>query len=267
MASQNVTDRSPTSLDWRRLQAQWDVQQEGYMPDREERFTAMLDVVEAWCGPSPRILDLAAGTGSITRRALQRWPAATSVLVDADPALLAIAAATFAEDVRVTVRPANLASPEWLGQSGLSGGRPFDAVLTATALHWLTPDRVQALYAEAAGLLGTPGLVANADHIPDDGLGLVTDRLDDVARGRGRVQRERTAALDWDDWWAQLRAIPDLAPLVAERDRLFAHRSGTNHTESDQPVAWHVAALRQAGLPYTGLIWRGLNDAVVVGAR
>ncbi|MFE2387080.1 SAM-dependent methyltransferase, partial [Streptomyces misionensis] len=46
-----------TSTDWRSWQESWDRQQEWYMPDREQRFRVMLDMVEAVVGPAPRVLD------------------------------------------------------------------------------------------------------------------------------------------------------------------------------------------------------------------
>ena len=79
------------AADWQAWQRSWDRQQEWYLPDREERFRAMLDAVEALVGPEPRILDLACGTGSISDRALRRFPGATGTGVDLDPALLVIA--------------------------------------------------------------------------------------------------------------------------------------------------------------------------------
>lgn len=85
-----------TETDWHAWQESWDRQQEWYMPDREERFRVMLDMVEALVGPEPRVLDLACGTGTITARLLARFPKATSTGVDLDPALLTIAEGTFA---------------------------------------------------------------------------------------------------------------------------------------------------------------------------
>ena len=63
------------------------------MPDREERFAAMLDAVEAVAGGrAPRVLDLAGGTGSISLRALRALPRRrATTLVDVDPVLLTIA--------------------------------------------------------------------------------------------------------------------------------------------------------------------------------
>jgi hypothetical protein len=40
-------------MNWESWQQRWDLQQQAYLPDREERFAAMLDAVEAACGPRP----------------------------------------------------------------------------------------------------------------------------------------------------------------------------------------------------------------------
>ncbi len=134
------------TTDWTAWQDSWDRQQEWYMPDREERFRVMLDMVEACVGTAPRVLDLACGTGSITKRLLERFPDATSVGVDLDPALLAIAEGYFAGDGRVRFVRADLTDPGW---TGLLPDGPYDAVLTATALHWLRVGPLAALYGAA----------------------------------------------------------------------------------------------------------------------
>ncbi len=111
-----ITFDEGAGMDWTAWQQRWDAQQQAYLPDREERFTAVLDAVEAGCGRAPRVLDLAGGTGSITRRVLTRFPAATSVVLDVDAALLAIARGSFTGDPRVRVCSADLATPGWLEQ-------------------------------------------------------------------------------------------------------------------------------------------------------
>ncbi|WP_246017449.1 hypothetical protein [Micromonospora pisi] len=66
---------APYVIDPVAWQESWDRQQEGYLPDREERFAALLDTVEAVAaGPGVAVLDLAGGTGSISLRALRRFP-------------------------------------------------------------------------------------------------------------------------------------------------------------------------------------------------
>lgn len=241
-------------------QTSWDRQQEHYMPDREQRFDAMLDLVEAVAGPAPRVLDLAAGTGSITARLLARLPEARSVAVDVDPVLQAIARATFDGDDRARIVTADLADPGWAGAIGESG---FDAVLTATALHWLAPDDLRRVYRDAFGLLRPGGVLVNADHMPDDGLPT-------AAAAMQRLDRERRAAAtaagrpSWESWWEEVRRHPELRDLVAARDRVFA---GSHHRDHTPSVSWHVEALRAAGFGEAGVIWRGGNDAAVTGVR
>jgi len=251
-------------MDWESWQQRWDAQQLAYLPDREERFTAMLDAIEAACGPVPRVLDLAGGTGSITRRLLARLPRARSVVLDVDAALLTIARGTFAHDPRVMVCQADLATRAWRQVLGEPDGS-FDAVLTATALHWLTPERVAGVYTEAAALLRPGGVLGNADHMPDPGLGSMNEGLARVTDLRGTDLRATTGTPDWAGWWEQLRADPVLAGPTRERDEHFGHRAGDSHTESVLTSQWHVDALLAAGCTESGLVWRGLSDAVVLG--
>lgn len=155
---------SARGTDWRSWQESWDRQQEWYMPDREERFRVMLDMVEAVVGPAPRVLDLACGTGSITDRLLKRFPEATSTGVDLDPALLAIARGTFEGDDRVTFVTADLKDPAWAERLPHSS---YDAVLTATALHWLHSEPLAELYGRVGQLVRDGGVFMNADHMID----------------------------------------------------------------------------------------------------
>jgi SAM-dependent methyltransferase len=251
-------------MNWESWQQRWDLQQQAYLPDREERFAAMLDAVEAACGPAPRMLDLAGGTGSITRRLLTRLPRATSVVLDVDAALLTIARGSLGDDPRVQVRQADLATSRWREELAEPDGS-FDAVLTATALHWLDPDRLAGVYSEAAALLRPGGVLINADRMPDPGLGTLDERFEQILSRRTAEQRAGTTIPDWEQWWDELRADPVLAGPTAERDARFAERSGDNHTESLMPSQWHIEALRSAGYVEAGLVWRGLQDAAVLG--
>src|SRR3984957_21138963 len=74
----------------------WDRQQEVYMADREERFPALIDAVEAGAGrPDPLVLDLGCGPGSLSVRLLARLPEANVVAVDADPVTLSLGRAGY----------------------------------------------------------------------------------------------------------------------------------------------------------------------------
>ncbi|GAA4449385.1 class I SAM-dependent methyltransferase [Phytohabitans houttuyneae] len=230
------------------------------MPDREERFAALLDTVDAvTAGRPPRVLDLAGGTGSISLRLLRRFPEASTTLLDLDPVLRHIAAGTLGG--RATVVTADLRAGDWVAALP---HREFDAVLTATALHWLDPTRLAALYGEIREVLRPGGVFVNADHMPDDGLPGLSKRLGERADAQRHARYAAGAALSWADWWDRVAADAELGPLVIERKRLFTEHHSSEWTP---PVSWHVEALRAAGYAEVGLVWRGARDAAVAAVN
>jgi SAM-dependent methyltransferase len=241
-------------------QQSWDRQQEGYMPDRELRLAALVDLVEAVGGSAPRVLDLACGTGSISQRVLARLPAATTVAVDIDPALLSIAEATLRHDDRVRIVRADLGDPAWVAAVG---EQQFDAVVTATALHWLPEAALRRLYRDLLGLVRRGGVVANADE-------MVPGELPQLTQALSALSRRRRAALcedgrpGWDEWWDIAAADPALAEAVVERRRFFG---GDHAAEFSPPADWHVAALAAAGFAEAGIAWRSGSGAIVAGVR
>jgi SAM-dependent methyltransferase len=244
--------------DWQRS---WDRQQEGYIPDREARLGALLDIVEAVGGPSPLVLDLACGTGSITRRVLDRLPEARSVAVDLDPALLSIARGSLGDDPRVRLVRADLTDPGWTAALPEIG---FDAVVTATALHWLPGPALRRLYADLWTVVREGGVVANADEMSEGDLPRLQAALDDLERRR-RADLMADGRPDWDAWWDLAGLDPALSEAVAARQALFG---GVNHpTSFHPPASWHVAALAGAGFVEAGVAWRRGPGAVVAAVR
>src|ERR1700690_3482845 len=100
----------PASPDFAAWLARWDAQQQRHIPDREERFSAMVDALAAFAGPEPRVLALGCGPGPLSRRVVQRLPGATVVAVDADPVLLAIGRGALADRTALTFVDADLRS-------------------------------------------------------------------------------------------------------------------------------------------------------------
>jgi SAM-dependent methyltransferase len=248
-----------TGTDWRAWQESWDRQQEWYMPDREERFRVMLDVVEAVVGPEPRVLDLACGTGSITDRLLRRFPNARSTGVDLDPALLMIAEGTFAGDDRVSFVTADLTAPDWRERLPYDS---YDAVLTATALHWLHTGPLAALYGQLAGVVREGGAFLNADHMVDG----ATPRINEAEAVLRRARRDAAraeGALDWADWWALAAEDPALSAATARRFEIYGE-----HADGDTPsLDWHARALRDAGFAEARGVWASPSDAMVLALR
>lgn len=259
---------SVTAPDWRAWQESWDRQQEWYLPDREERFRVMLDMVEALVGPEPRILDLACGTGSITDRALRRFPRATSTGVDLDPALLTIARGHFAADDRAAFVTADLRDPGWTDRLP---HRSYDVVLTATALHWLPSEALRVLYGQLAGVVRDGGAFLNADHMPGED----TPRIDAAVRAFEHARQERAraeGAQDWVAWWQTAARDEALAAPVAERFKIFGNPAdGPDHAsdvaEAFQPAGRHVATLREAGFGEARAVWCSPSDAMVLALK
>ncbi|WP_431042275.1 class I SAM-dependent methyltransferase [Streptomyces sp. P1-3] len=252
------------AADWGGWQRSWDRQQEWYLPDREERFRVMLDAVEAVVGPRPRVLDLACGTGSISDRLLNRFPQATSTGVDLDPALLTIARGHFAGEPRAEFVTADLRDPDWTARLP---HRRYDAVLTATALHWLGADELRVLYGQLAAVVRDGGIFVNADHMPDES----SPRLNAADRAYRHARQERArreGAQDWADWWRAAAQDPVLADVVAERFGIFGNPADGDHGEDKvYPAAWHMDALRAAGFGEVRTAWCSLTDAAVLALK
>ncbi|MFI7100633.1 class I SAM-dependent methyltransferase [Streptomyces sp. NPDC050161] len=255
-----------TRVDWQSWQDSWDRQQEWYMPDREERFRVMLDMVEALAGPAPAVLDLACGTGSITGRLLKRLPDARSTGVDLDPALLTLARGHFAGDERAEFVTADLTDPAW--RDALPH-RSYDAVVTATALHWLEAEPLRTLYGDIAGVLREGGVFLNADHMADAAAPRINEAV--ASFHTRRKEREQAAgALDWAAWWSALADDPVLAEPARQRfDLLGDPREPAGPQDGDRPTEthWHLETLRASGFAEAGQAWCSPSDALVVGLR
>ncbi|MFI5663678.1 class I SAM-dependent methyltransferase [Streptomyces sp. NPDC051684] len=257
-----------TPLDgWQHWQTSWDRQQEWYMPDREERFRVMIDTVEAVAGTAPRVLDLACGTGSITDRLLRRLPEATVTCVDIDPLLLAIARGHFAGDDRVTFTEADLTDAAWTERLPHTS---YDAVVTATALHWLDTEPLDRLYGDLARLLRDGGIFLNADHMKDESAPRLNAALAALHTDRQTHQRQ-SGSLDWADWWGEAARDPHLADAAVERFALLGdpRQARTDPSHRDRPTAtqWHIDTLLRHGFGEARQVWCSASDALIAALR
>jgi SAM-dependent methyltransferase len=234
----------------------WDLQQEVSLPDREDRFTALIDAVEAGTGrEDPLVLDIGCGPGSLTSRLRDRLPKATVIGIDADPVTLALAAAAH-PDLRF--EDLDLRDPGWSGRLHLD--RPADAAVSTTALHWLPEPELRALYAELAGILKPGGLLLNGDHFQRDQKEEPTlAALDRALREREDLRRFPGGhAESWQGWWEAVAADLALSEHAAERDRRRVEAG--HHGSESGLLATHLDALRAAGFAETGILWqRGDN--------
>jgi SAM-dependent methyltransferase len=249
----------------------WDRQQEVYLANREERFTALIDAVEAGTGRTdPLVIDLGCGPGSLAVRLLRRIPEASVIAVDADPVTLALGAAAYGDIPGLRFLDLDLRSSGWETRLGLEPGRPVDAVASTTALHWLSALELHTLYATVAGLLRPGGLFLDGDQLRlDEVSSPALSRLDRALEDKESRRRfpggHAGRAENWAQWWGAVAADRALAPAAAERERRRVE-SGHHASESTQ-LAVHTGALRSAGFAEIGTLWQRGGDRLLAAVR
>jgi len=243
----------------------WERQQEVSLPDREERFTALIDAVADGTGRAdPLVIDLGCGPGSLSVRLLGRLPQATVVAVDADPVTLTLGRTAYAGRPGLRFAELDLRTPGWAAALGLDA--PADAAVSTTALHWLSEPQLRAVYAELATVLRPGGLLLDGDHLGADAA--ATPAL--AALERALLDRQESRRFpdgddeSWPGWWQAVSADPALARLAAERDRRSVD-SGHHSSSPSSLLATHVDALRAAGFTEIGTLWQRGADRLLCG--
>jgi SAM-dependent methyltransferase len=268
MTEQTELDLS-AARDWI---ARWDRQQEMYLPDREDGFTVLIDAVEAGTRrPDPLVLDLGCGPGSLAVRLLARIPAATVIAVDADPVTLSLGRAAYAGVPGLRFLDIDLRASGWEKELGIESGRELDAVVSTTALHWLTTAELRGLYRVVASLLRPGGLFLDGDHLRLDEtenpeltrLEMVLEETEDRRRFPHGHAGHAGHVEDWRHWWLAVAADPALANAAAERERRTVH----HHGPEGALLAVHTDALRAAGFAEIGTVWQRGSNRLLAAIR
>lgn len=237
----------------------WESQQDRCVPDREERFTVIADVVQEASGrDDPLIVDLGTGPASLAVRLLDRLPGAEVVGVDADPLLLGLARMGHADQHRLRLIEHDIREPGWVEAMALN--RPVDAFVSTTALHWLTGPELAEVYRECAALARPGAAMVNGDHLH---LGAGSARIDSLTRTVTERRAERapeSAGEDWESWWQAATGATELAELVTARGP-----DGVHHIDNPATLEQHVRHLLQAGFSEAGTVWQHGDNHVLVG--
>ena len=224
-----MTTTVPQQVDWQHWLRRWDDQQAGYVPEREERFRAMLDVLETMLPEEFVALDLACGPGSISQRLLQRFPGARCVAADMDPVMLALGqGALGARDGRLRWVDADLGSAGWIETLAEP---QVDAVLSTTALHWLPGAHLIGLYHDLGRLVRPGGVFLNGDNMGFAPAMPTFQRLAQAAEER-QWSDESFAARGIETseaWWDALAKEPSMAPLLASESNGLHRKNDLRH--------------------------------------
>lgn len=247
--------------DWSRLVKSWDKQQEEFIPDREQRFDTILDVVEV-ANPSRRFtaLDLGCGPGALASRILRRFPKARVVAVDYDPVVLTIGKTALKKlGKRVTWIEADLGGKGLL--EALEPHGRFDAAVSSTAIHWLYPDQLRTLYGNLAQVLRRGAVFVNADPFQWDTRALIelAKEIKELRKGNS-TQRWR----GWKNWWREVQKDKFFEELFEIRKTRFPEI----HSKAKiQPLEFHKNALKKAGFRYIDTIYQNMEDRILVAIR
>ena len=205
----------------------YDAERRRLLPCFDAFYGAAIDALGLCERPLGRVLDLGAGTGLLAGAVAQAVPAAELTLLDGAAAMLEQARARLGESARYVAGDLGDALPEG----------PWDAVVSAMAIHHLDDPGKRALFARVRGTLAPGGVFVNAEQVLGE-----TPWLDAVY-----VERHERAA----------RALGATdAEWSAAAQRMSHDRCAT----IDDQLAW----LRDAGFGDVGCLWRDGRFAVLV---
>lgn len=122
------------------------------------RLTAERMLLEALPERVERFLDLGTGDGRLLALVRSHHPHAQGIGLDSSEPMLARAADRFDVNPEIELRRHDLAEP-------LTERGPFDAVVSALAIHHLEDGRKRELFAEVHRLLAPGGVFANLDLV------------------------------------------------------------------------------------------------------
>jgi SAM-dependent methyltransferase len=230
--------------------------QERYLVRRGERFAMIIRMIRATQGTPARVVDLGCGTGSLTEHILEAFPECAVVGLDVDPTMLLLARPRLAKfGDRVKLFECDLRDERW--PECIEG--PVDAVVSATSLHWVSPDALSEVYKQIAGILKPGGIFLNADHVAseDPNIQKSWEEYRQEMRGAESPQDSDT----WDEFFEAYAAA-----LNVSMDRMGEKSIGEwEGIEDGMPLAWHVARLRGCGFVSVDCFWRCNCDAIYGG--
>jgi tRNA (cmo5U34)-methyltransferase len=209
----------------------YDSERRRLVPCFDEFYGAAAELV-ARCHPSaPRILDLGAGTGILSGAIVDRVAPGRLTLLDASADMLQRAATRLARcHPEILVQPLTAELP--------SG--PYEAVVSALAIHHLSDADKRALYARILNVLSPGGIFINAEQ---------------VAGKSSRLQKLfETTHLD-----AARRLGSSDAEIEGAKERMSHDKCAT--------VADQIAWLEQAGYEDSECFFRSFRFAVFGGWR
>lgn len=248
----------PSDIDWPLWIDRWDQMQDWYISHRRKRFELMIDLIASTQEGVRKILDLGCGTGSLMLAALEKFPEAHIFGIDFDPTLLSLAEKRlFQFGERVRFIQADLRDDSWL--KTVPG--EMNAVISATALHWLNQEQLSLLYSQIGKILQPGGIFLNADHASNSNLKIQAGWEEHREQMRREIKNVKPD--DWEDFWKGYGQALKI-DIQGLRRKLEQPWEGS---EQGWSLEWHFEKLRASGFESIDCFWRCDCDAVFGGIR
>ena len=184
-----------------------------------------------------RVLELGVGTGNLTQKLLERFPQSTVVGYDVSAEMLARARAKLAPArARVQLHQGDCSQVVFPG--------PFDAVISAIAVHHVPPPVKPLLFHRLFAALRPGGVV------------VLGDAFQPATPALGERYRQLTAAE------FERQGVVETPAYAAYRSR-NSQPSGGASTALQKYLLW----MQQAGLHNVDCVWKHFSRAVVYGER
>jgi tRNA (cmo5U34)-methyltransferase len=135
--------------------SQYDAPRRRLVPEFDRFYGTTVELVAELGQPTARILDLGAGTGLLSEAILRALPAAQLTLLDADADMLFLAHQRLGDNATYII--ADITDPLPRG--------PFDAIVSALAIHHLSDDAKQDLFRSILTRLSPGGVFVNAEQV------------------------------------------------------------------------------------------------------
>lgn len=226
-----VAEHAAARREFDREAAQYDRTARASMPGYLDLHRALVGGIPFLPTRSFRVLELGVGTGTLTGLILSRYPQAQVTGVDLSPRMIARA--------REKLRPYKDRIELLAGDIAAFEERPYDAVVSALAIHHLSDAAKWRLFQRVRRNLSRGGYFGDADdHLPEDPL--------------------------FDTRYAQLAS--EMRPRGGGPTAWTSPQQvWHDHERFDHPstLAAEVDALERAGFAHVGVPWRFFGQAVV----
>jgi SAM-dependent methyltransferase len=244
-------------IDWQLFDDPWDAMQRRHNQFRDDQIDFILRASGLLEIQAARILDLGCGPGILGRRALLNRANAEYFGVDGDPLMLA-AMQHLVPGSNVHPLQIDLRKTGWV----LQYQAQFDAVISLTALHWLSQNHLKQLYRAIYSVLKPGGhLVIGDPYLPFE----PTEKDQLKAFQDERIALEK--GITWDDFWKAFFERYPIKDAYTEYHRSLGYQEPFEGSDDGYPITFYENALTEAGFSSVTTYWKSGLRIVYGGSK